>query len=44
MEEGLSRLTRDAHDLYEEARATIQRARDATDTLLREGVIPAPPE
>jgi malate dehydrogenase (oxaloacetate-decarboxylating) len=44
MEEGLARQTRDAHDLYENARAVIQRARDATDILLREGVIPAPPE
>jgi malate dehydrogenase (oxaloacetate-decarboxylating) len=44
MEEGLARLTKDAHDLYEDARAVIQRARNGADALLREGVIPAPPE
>jgi len=43
-EEGVARLTKSAEEVYREARAVIQRARDATQILMREGIIPPAPE
>lgn len=43
-EEGVARLTKSAEQVYREARAVIQRARDATQILMREGIIPPAPE
>jgi malate dehydrogenase (oxaloacetate-decarboxylating) len=43
-EEGVARLAKSAEQVYQEARAVIQRARDATHVLMREGVIPPAPE
>jgi malate dehydrogenase (oxaloacetate-decarboxylating) len=42
-EEGVARLTKSARQVYDEARAVIQRARDGTHVLMREGVIPPVP-
>jgi malate dehydrogenase (oxaloacetate-decarboxylating) len=43
-EEGVARLVKSAEQVYQEARAMIQRARDATHVLMREGIIPPAPE
>lgn len=40
--EGLAKLHKDEDTLFEEARATIKRARDATALLMEEGLISAP--
>jgi malate dehydrogenase (oxaloacetate-decarboxylating) len=42
--QSLASLAKEAATVRDEARATIARARAATAALLREGVIPAPPE
>lgn len=43
-EQGIARLTKSRELVYQEARAVIQRARDATRMLMREGIIAPPPE
>lgn len=44
-QQGIARLSKSAEQVYYEARSMIQRARDATQTLMREGIIsPVPPE
>lgn len=43
-EEGVARLVKSAEQIYQEARAVIQRARDGTHVLMREGIIPPVPE
>lgn len=42
--QGLAQLAKDARAVREEARTAIERARAATQALLREGLIPAPPD
>jgi malate dehydrogenase (oxaloacetate-decarboxylating) len=43
-EEGVARIAKSAAQVYQEARAAIQRARDGTHLLMREGIIPPAPE
>lgn len=43
-EEGVARLTKTAEQVYQEARAVIQRSRDATSLMMREGIIPPVPK
>jgi malate dehydrogenase (oxaloacetate-decarboxylating) len=43
-EQGVARLERSREQLYEEATRTIRAARDSTQCLMREGLIPPPPE
>lgn len=42
-QEGVARLAKSAEQAYQEARAVIQRARDGTHVLMREGIIPPAP-
>lgn len=42
-QQGIARLTKPAEQIYEEARALIQRARFGTQILMREGIIPPVP-
>lgn len=41
--QGVARLVKDKASLYEQARQTMSRAREATRLLMREGFIPPPP-
>ncbi|MGE5193985.1 MAG: NAD(P)-dependent malic enzyme [Deltaproteobacteria bacterium] len=43
-EEGVARLSKSADQVYREAHRVIQQARAATQVLMREGIIPPPPE
>lgn len=43
-QQGIARLSKSAGQIYEEARAVIQRARDATHLLMREQIIPPVPD
>jgi hypothetical protein len=43
-EQGLAAVVRDERSLYDGALETIGDARAATEALMREGIIPAPPE
>jgi malate dehydrogenase (oxaloacetate-decarboxylating) len=43
-EQGVARLSKSREDLYEEAAKVMGQAREATRLLMREGLIPAPPE
>jgi len=43
-EQGVARLSKSKEDLYEEAAKVMGQAREATRLLMREGLIPAPPE
>jgi hypothetical protein len=42
-EEGLARVTGSRETFYANAARVMQSARDATDALMREGLIPEPP-
>lgn len=42
--QGVARVTRTREELYENARRTIQRARDLTSCMSAQGFIPPPPE
>lgn len=42
-QQGIARLAKPAGEVYEEARSIIQRAREATGLLMREGIIPPVP-
>jgi len=42
--QGVARLSKDASTVRDQARAAIEQARAATGVLMREGLIPAPPE
>ena len=43
-EQGVARLSKSKEDLYEDAAKVMGQAREATRLLMREGLIPAPPE
>ena len=43
-EQGIARLSRSSEQLYEAARRIMGQAREATEVLMRAGLIPSPPE